>query len=103
METRLCSSLAIFFAGLVLAATAVAIDYPGREKPKYQSVPYIEIDELYQDYLDGNVIIVDVRSELEYNTIHVDGAVHIPVGSHAFEVEVRKLARANPGKKISFY
>lgn len=70
METRLCSSLAIFFAGLVLAATAVAIDYPGREKPKYQSVPYIEIDELYQDYLDGNVIIVDVRSELEYNTIH---------------------------------
>ncbi len=87
----------------MLAVTVVAIEDQGREKPKYQRVPYIEIDELYQDYLVGNMIIVDVRSKLEYETIHTDGAVHIPVGSHAFEAEVKKLAETNPGKKISFY
>ncbi|MCP4403350.1 MAG: hypothetical protein GY801_39340 [bacterium] len=103
MKASLCSLFAGFFVGLLLAATAVAIEYPGREEPKYQSVPYIEIDELYQNYLDGSIVIVDVRSELEYNAIHVDGAVHIPVGSHVFAAGIKKLAQANPGKKISFY
>jgi predicted sulfurtransferase len=103
MKTQIYSFLAVFGAVLIMAATAMAVDYPGREHPKYQDVPYIEIDELYQDYLTGSAVIVDVRSKLEYDTIHVDGAVHIPVGSHAFEAEVRKLAEANPGKKIGFY
>jgi rhodanese-related sulfurtransferase len=87
----------------MLAATALAIEYPGRQEPKYHQVPYIEINDLYQEYLAGNVIIVDVRSQLEYETIHIDRAFHIPVGNQAFEAEVKKLAEANPGKKISFY
>ena len=103
MKRRVYCCVAVFFVVLMFAVPGMAIEYPGREDPKYQNVPYIEIEELYQDYLDGNVIIVDVRSELEYNTIHVDGSVHIPVGAGSFEAEVKILAKKNPGKKISFY
>ena len=103
MKRRAYCCVAVFFVVLMFAGPGTAIEYPGREDPKYQSVPYIEIEELYQDYLNGNVIIVDVRSELEYNTIHVDGSVHVSVGSGSFEAEVKILAKKNPGKKISFY
>lgn len=103
MKVRSLSFFAVLFVILMLTSTAMGIEYPGRKEPKYQGVPYIEIDELYQDYLAGNVIIVDVRSRLEYDTIHTDGAIHIPIGSQAFESELKKLAGANPGKKISFY
>lgn len=103
MKSRVYAFVGVLLGVLMIATVSAEIEYPGRKEPKYQDVPYIEIDELHQDYLDGNIIIVDVRSELEYETIHVDGSVHIPVGSRSFEAEVKKLAKTHPGKKIGFY
>ncbi len=103
MKARFCAFFALLVVIVMLSFTTMAVEYPGRQEPKYHHVSYIEIDDLYQEYLAGNVIIVDVRSQLEYETIHIDGALHIPVGSQAFEPKVKKLAAANPGKKISFY
>ena len=88
---------------LCIATLAAAVEFPARAKEKYKEVPYIEIDTLFEDYKADNVVIVDVRSDLEFNTIHVDGSVHIPLSSGDFEATVKTLAEENSGKKIAFY
>jgi predicted sulfurtransferase len=82
---------------------AAAVEFPGRQKTKYKSVQPIEIEELYQDYVDNKVNIIDVRSKLEYDTIHIDSALHIPVTKRSFESELRKVVAGAPGKKTAFY
>ncbi len=103
MKTRACSVVIVFTAILMMSAPVGAVDFPARQEAKYQNVAFIDIDDLYQEYLQGNTVIVDVRSKLEYDTVRVKGAVHIPLGSYVFEKGVMTLADENPGKKIIFY
>jgi hypothetical protein len=49
-----------------------ADEYPGRQDSRYQDVPYIETEALHDRFLNGEMLIVDVRSELEYETIHIE-------------------------------
>lgn len=97
------SAIGVALMTLWIVASAFAVEFPAREKEKYKSVPYIEIDTLYEDFKANQVVIVDVRSDLEFNTIHVDGSVHIPISSGDFDNEVKRLAQENSGKKIAFY
>ncbi len=50
-------------------------DFPGREKNAH--VPYISIDELYNEYDD--IVIVDARSPYEFETLRILSAVNIPL------------------------
>ncbi len=88
---------------LFTVSNARAADFPGREKPKYQKASYIEIDNLYKEYSKGEPIIVDVRSKLEYDTIHIKGAQHVPLGNTLFERKIKAIGKKNAGKKIVFY
>ncbi len=103
MKTRVCFFVIVLIAILMLSATVWATDHLARFDPKYQSVAFIDIDEVYQEYLQGNTVIVDVRSRLEHETIRIKGSLHIPLGSYLFEKEVKALAEKNPGKQIIFY
>lgn len=103
MKTRVCSVVIVLIAILMLSATVSAIEFLARYDPRYLSLTFIDTDDVYQEYLQDKAVIVDVRSKLEYETIHVKGSVHIPVGSYLFEKEVKALAEENPGKKIIFY
>jgi len=69
----------------LLAATST--EFPGR--PLYPEVSVIELDELFRR-LD-EVIVVDVRSSYEYETLRVKGAVNIPLSSKTFVSRMRKL------------
>ena len=93
----------VFCAVALHVVPAVAVDFPGRQKEKYKDMQWIEIDELHQIFLDNKVTIVDVRSKLEYETIHAKGAVHISVAKRNFESELNKLVSSTPGKKTAFY
>lgn len=93
----------LFCAIATHVVPAAAVDFPERQKEKYKNMDYIEVDELYQDYLDNNVTIVDVRSRLEYETIHPKNAVHLPLAERSFESELEKLVNSTPGKKTAFY
>jgi predicted sulfurtransferase len=88
---------------LCMAASSYAVEFPARSNPKYKDCSFIEIDELYKDYTQNKVVIVDVRSKLEFDTIHPEGTVHIPLSDPEFDAKVKELATDNPGKKIAFY
>ncbi len=79
-------------------ATASKQAFPGRSV--YAHVPYIGVDELFRDR--DNVVIVDVRSKLEHQTLRIKGALHIPVASAGFVSKVREL-RQKTSKAIAFY
>lgn len=75
--------------------------FPGRKK--YPDIPYMTIDQLNSEF--DEVITVDARTPLEFETIHITSAVNIPLNlkDDAFIKKAKALRTENPGKKIVFY
>lgn len=73
-------------------------EFPGRDR--FPDIPYIELDNLNARY--DQVVIVDARSELEYNTLHIKDAINIPLSSSDF-VERMKGLRSESKKTIVTY
>lgn len=95
------SLLSALICLLLVALPALAREFPGRAK--YPGVPTIESEALYRDFKAGKVVIVDVRSTIEFELIHPVGAIHIPSSERDFEEKARALAAGHPDKKIAFY
>jgi len=94
----------VLLAGMLyigLAPIHAADEFPYRKK--YPSVVPISTQDLHKGYKAGDTVVVDVRSKLEYDVIHVNGARHIPLGNKTFLNQVGDLVSRNAGKKIAFY
>jgi len=90
--------LLVVIAGSSLAGYS---KYPYREE--YSHVPTIETAALFAAINAGEVLVVDVRSPLEYEVIHVESAAHAAVSGDGFEEKLAALSAKNPGKKLVFY
>lgn len=92
----------LLFVGLSQTAGAAAEpaknEFPGRAK--YPNVAVISKADLMAQYKD--VVIVDARSSLEFETLQIKGAKNIPVASKTFVEQVKAL-RAGTSKTIVFY
>ena len=62
---------------------------------------YISTEEL--DTLFDELEIIDVRSEYEYNVIHIKGAHHVPVAHINFLQQLREITRDQHDAKLLFY
>ena len=86
----------------VILNTAQAEVFPYRKK--YPDVPVISTQELYTKSISGECIIVDTRSEIEYNVVHIKNSVLIPFSKLAFFSEnIKKIRDKAPQKAIVFY
>ena len=92
-------SLSIQFS-LFSSTSAFADDkgFPGRAE--YPEIALYQKADLLRDF--NKVVIVDARSSLEFKTIHVKGAVNIPVASKKFP-EMVKALRKKTNRPIVFY
>ncbi|MGD8925198.1 MAG: rhodanese-like domain-containing protein [Thioalkalispiraceae bacterium] len=88
----------LLIAGISLASQKPASEFPGRNK--YPDVPVISKEELMKQYSD--VVIVDARSSLEFETLRIKDARNIPVAKKDFAERVKAL-RASTNKPIVFY
>ena len=97
MLHRLLSSalLGLFVISSVQANNS---GFPGRTE--YPDVPIYEKADLMKNF--QQVVIVDTRSSLEFETLRITGAMNIPVADKHFEDEIRAL-RAKTDKPIVFY
>jgi rhodanese-related sulfurtransferase len=96
-------TLSVILSVLLLSLFAIPLyansdEFPGRAK--YPDLPYMELGDLYGKRND--VLIVDARSMLEFDTLKIKGAVNIPVASKSFENQVLDL-RKSTTKPIVFY
>ncbi len=95
------ASFLVLASVLGLAAFSVAREFPYRKD--YPTVPPIESEVLFKEYEVDKAIIVDVRSSIEYDVIHPEGAVHIPLSNANFIEQVEELRNYNPEKNLAFY
>ena len=73
-------------------------DFPARQQ--YPNVAYITLNDLYKKKDD--VILIDTRSDYEYATLHIKGAINIPLSDLEFSKKVRQLYD-DKKKLIVFY
>lgn len=69
-------------------------------RKQYLSIDVLSTQELAQRFQD--VVVVDVRSKYEYETVHIKGAVNLPLESKDFVERARQL-RQQSGKPLVFY
>lgn len=96
------STLILLIVNLTVSnfAFAAAEGFPGREK--YPDVKYIELTDLHKRKARNEVVIVDARSNYEFETLRIKDAINIPVANKTFEQEIRKL-RKKTDKTLVFY
>ncbi len=70
-------------------------------RPQYIDVAVISTTDLDRKF--GAVVIIDVRSPYEYETLRIKDAVLIPVTERNFSEQVHKLQETNRGKPLVFY
>ncbi len=100
-KSGVISIIWLLFTGLIFTTLALADDgFPGRKL--YPSVKTITKVELYEKIKNDSVIVVDVRSAYEYNTLKVLNALNISASSKDFGTKLQKLRDSSP-KEIIFY
>lgn len=72
-------------------------------RSKYPTVQFISTEDLASRYETGEIVLVDVRTKIEYDVVHVIGAAHINLAKITFLEEFGEFAKKNPGKAFAFY
>lgn len=88
----------LFLLTFTLQTVSANADFPGR--PQYPDIAVVELKDMQKNF--DNVVVIDVRSEYEFETLHVKGAINVPVASTGFEKNVRNI-RNTSKKQIVFY
>ncbi|VAW90709.1 hypothetical protein MNBD_GAMMA21-1789 [hydrothermal vent metagenome] len=87
---------------MLVSFQSVAIindEFPVRKL--YPAVPVISLEDFHNQF--NKVIVVDVRSAYEFETLRIVGAINIPLASSSFIDDMKKLRNANPNRKIIVY
>jgi rhodanese-related sulfurtransferase len=92
------SAVLVVFSATVVHAADNSKEFPGRGL--YPLVPVIELKDLNSKF--AKVLVVDVRSQYEYDTLRVKGAVNIPLSSPTFVEQMRDL-RAKDNRPMVLY
>ena len=85
----------------LISGICLAEEFPYRKD--YPDVKIVELEDLKAGYDNGTFIIVDVRSKIEFDTIHIKGAVHDSLSSKDFTERLKSIVDQNAGKKIAVY
>jgi rhodanese-related sulfurtransferase len=100
MKKELMIKLAAVAALLLVAALAAAEEgYPLRAK--FPGVTWITTQQLDREY--QKTIIVDVRSKTEFDVIHINKAVHVPITTALFVKQLEAVREKNGSETIAFY
>lgn len=102
LKNVISTSLLFFVLALNHNASANSPDeseeFPGRDA--YRDVAHISATELYKKW--EQVTIIDTRSDYEYETLHIKGAINIPLSSITFSERIKDTYKAHK-KPLVFY
>lgn len=91
-------SIYILLLSFLIANSVNANEFPGRSQFPDQEI--IEIDDLYKHR--DKMIIIDTRTDFEYNVIHINNAVHVNFESEDY-IDRLKSIRKTDRRKMIFY
>jgi rhodanese-related sulfurtransferase len=84
----------LLFIGILFVHPALAEDYPLRKD--FPDIKTMSTAQLAENLSAGNAIVIDVRSDFEFETIHVEGAKHVALARKTF-VQDLEAYRAKAG------
>lgn len=93
-------SLCLTLLLLAISRLGLAAEAPFPMRAIFPKVPVMELEELYRKRND--VVIIDVRSSYEYDTLHIQGARHLSLSDKDFAGALGKL-RAEDQRPFVFY
>ncbi len=97
--------LRVIFGAAVLVLTVIAVAMAAEEgfplREKHPNVKCLTTEALSREY--QTEIIVDVRSKIEYDVIHINKAVHLPVTTALFTKELATVRDKEGSTPIAFY
>ena len=79
---------------------AKADEFPGRRL--YPTIDYIDIDAFHQKLQKDEIILLDVRSSFEFETLHISKATNIPLSSPLFVAKVKKLRETDARPIVTY-
>lgn len=85
---------------LLFQAYSISANDEFPHRSLYPKIKTIELEQLYQQRSD--VLIFDVRSSYEYDTLHIKGAQHLALDDHTFVAKLLELRKADERPMI-FY
>jgi rhodanese-related sulfurtransferase len=88
-----------FLLTAALTPAFAAEEFPLRAK--YPMVKTISTEALTSEY--HSAIIIDVRSRIEYDVVHINKALYIPVALSNFVSELEKARRKTAAEPLAFY
>jgi rhodanese-related sulfurtransferase len=93
--------LALLLTGSIwqMMVGAAEEDFPHRAE--FPNVSYISTEDLAAEYDD--VIIIDVRSQMEFDVVHILKAIHLPVTVATFVNSLEGIRAKTAAQKIAFY
>jgi rhodanese-related sulfurtransferase len=100
VETAIVTLAGVVMAGaLVISGAAKGAperaEVCGGDQPASASVHWVDNTEAKQVFGAAGVVFADARSEIEYQSGHITGSVHMPMDSGALtEAQIKKLAGA---------
>ena len=83
---KLCCHLLAF----VMVALLVAGCTPGTSAPR-PTVKRVDVEQFARMMEQGDFILLDVRTQKEFESGHIPGALNLDIGSPSFEAEFGKL------------
>jgi len=101
MSKGLLSKMLFGLVCFLMAAAPVLAEEGYPLRAEFAKVKYITTDTLSRDY--KKMIIVDVRSKLEFDVIHINKAIHIPVAKATFTKELENLRSKTAAEPMVFY
>ncbi|WP_028865476.1 rhodanese-like domain-containing protein [Psychromonas aquimarina] len=90
----LCSALLAVFC-----SAETNIHFPDRNT--FPELSYISIADLREEL--SRSILIDVRTPLEFDTVHIQGAINIPLSNRGFLNRIKKLTAQFPDKQLVVY
>ncbi len=90
-------TLSALFSSTIFSAESDP-QFPGRDL--YREVPTYSLNEVFRKF--DSVVLVDARSQYEFETLHIKGAINLPLSAKDFDTKLQIL-RASTTKPIVFY
>jgi rhodanese-related sulfurtransferase len=93
--------LALFLLGGIYPSVVRSAEEGYPHRAEFPGVTYISTEDLAAEY--DNVVIVDVRSKMEFDVVHILKALHLPVMETTFGNSLEGIRGKTSPQKIVFY
>lgn len=91
----------LFLICALASSVAFAEEFPLRKD--FPGLQPISTEQLAEKYASGQVVIVDVRSQFEFETIHIKDAKNVPLAKKTFAKDLEAVRGKDDATAVVFY